>query len=206
EGRALTSAVALALLFFAVAGAMVALIPRTREADPVTIVGLVVAYALLSRVEFEVRSLLALPTQLVVVPMLFLLPLAWVPLLVCAGGAVSRSIDIVWRRVPVDRLILAPVYSWHVLGPVAVLAAAGHPTPRLGDWPLYVAALGAQVGVDFVVSAGRDLYVKGVALLSQLSFVGWAVSVDYLLAPVGLFAERAVVVHCGPVSHYVPRA
>jgi HD-GYP domain-containing protein (c-di-GMP phosphodiesterase class II) len=204
QGRALTSAVALALLFFALSGAMVAVIPRTRAADPVTIVGLVVAYALLSRVEFEVRSLLALPTQLVVVPMLFLLPLEWVPLLVCAGGALSRSIDILWRRVPADRLILAPVYSWHVLGPVAVLAAAGHPTPRLADWPLYVAALGAQVGVDFVVSAGRDLYAKGVSPLSQLPFAGWAFLVDSALAPVGLLAALAGVQHHAAVALVLP--
>ena len=105
---------------------------------------------------------------------------------------------------PVDRLLLAPVYSWHVLGPVAILTAAGEPGPRLADWPIYLAALCAQVAVDFVISAGRDLYAKGVSPLSQLPFAGWAFLVDSALAPVGLLAALASVEHPVAVTLVLP--
>jgi hypothetical protein len=45
----------------------------------------VIAFATLANVEFEVGAGSAIPTQLMFVPMLFLLPLGWVPLAVAAG-------------------------------------------------------------------------------------------------------------------------
>ena len=48
-------------------------------------------YALVSRVEFEIGSGSAVPTQLVLVPMLFALPIGLVPLAVAAGLCCGRS-------------------------------------------------------------------------------------------------------------------
>src|SRR5689334_4382643 len=48
--------------------------------------GLVLAFAALANVEFEIGTRAAIPTQLVFVPMLFLLPLGWVPLAVAAAS------------------------------------------------------------------------------------------------------------------------
>jgi HD-GYP domain-containing protein (c-di-GMP phosphodiesterase class II) len=188
RGRSLWSAVLLAAVFFAVAGALVAFVDAPRSASAGTLLALVVAYALASRVEFEVRTGYAMSTQIVLVPILFIAPLTWAPLLVCTASALSRTFDVVRGRALVDRLLLAPVYSWHVFGPVAVLLAAGDHHPRVGDWPIYAGALAAQFGIDFVVSGGRDWLVRGVAPWTQLRFMGLAFTVDAALAPIGLLA------------------
>ena len=53
--------------------------------------GLVAAYALASRVEFEIGSGSVVPTQVFLVPMLFVLPPAIVPVAVAAGFLLGRS-------------------------------------------------------------------------------------------------------------------
>jgi HD-GYP domain-containing protein (c-di-GMP phosphodiesterase class II) len=192
-GRGLASALLLGAAFLATAVALAASIHSSRTLDATTAMLLVLAYAGLSRVEFEVRTGLAIPTQLVLVPMLFLVPLGAVPLLVCAGGLLSRLVDVAVEHVPADRLLLAPVYSWHVVGPVAVLALHGERPPQLGDWPWYVPALLAQFAFDFAFSGGREWFAKGVTPTSQLPFMGWAFLVDSALAPLGLLAALAAV-------------
>ena len=66
--------------FAVVAGAMALLLPVQHDASPLVWIGLIGAYAAVSRVEFEVGSGAGVPTQLVLVPMLFILPAATVPL------------------------------------------------------------------------------------------------------------------------------
>jgi len=204
RGRGLASALVLGVGFLAVAVSLPSLLASARSPSVSTAVLLVIAYAVLSRVEFEVRTGLALPTQLVVVPMLFLVPLGLAPLLVCAGLVVSRAFDTLVDHVPWDRLLLAPVYSWHAVGPVCVLALHGERAPQLGDWPWYVAALVAQFAFDFAFSAGREWFAKGVAPGSQLPFMGWAFLVDSALAPVGLLAALAAVDHPSAVALVLP--
>ena len=53
-------------------------------------------YALVSRVEFEIGSGSAIPTQLVLVPMLFALPIGVVPLAVAAGLVLRTVADRPW--------------------------------------------------------------------------------------------------------------
>ena len=57
-------------------------------------VALVALYTLVSRVEFPVGAGYVVPTQLVLVPMLVLLPPATVPLLVAAGLVLARLSDL----------------------------------------------------------------------------------------------------------------
>jgi HD-GYP domain-containing protein (c-di-GMP phosphodiesterase class II) len=140
-----------------------------------------------------VRTGSALPTQVVLVPMLLLLPLNLVPFLVALALLLGKTIVPGRGRAPLDRALLVPVYSWHVMGPVAVLALAGERAPRLGDWPIYFAALVAQFAVDFAVSGSREWIVKGVRPSSQLPFMGWVFLVDAGLASVGLLAALAAV-------------
>ena len=76
---------------------------------------------------------------------------------------------------------------------MAVLAAAGVSTPQLGDWPILVAALAAQVLTDNVVASLRDWAGLGVSLKVQPQLFGWVTLVDILLSPVGLLAAMAAV-------------
>jgi len=116
-----------------------------------------------------------------------------VPFLVALALLIGKTIVPGRGRAPLDRALLVPVYSWHVMGPVAVLALAGEHAPRLGDWPVYFAALVAQFAVDFAVSGSREWIVKGVRPSSQLPFMGWVFLVDAALASVGLLAALAAV-------------
>src|SRR6266545_4444294 len=193
--RARRGALAVVASFAGAVGLLVALAPSDRNPSILTVAVLVGAYALGSRVEFEVRTALALPTQLILVPMLFLLPIGYVPLFVAAGLLLGRVPDFVSRRVPLDRALYVPLNAWHSLGPVIVLALAGGGPPRLDRWPLYLGALIAQFGVEFACAAPFDWYVNGVAPTSQLPFMGWAVLVDTALAPIGLAVAIAADGH-----------
>jgi HD-GYP domain-containing protein (c-di-GMP phosphodiesterase class II) len=186
--RARLSAVAVSAAFVVIATALAASLPSDRSPSPAIVGLLVLTYAILYRVRFEVGTGFALPTQLVLVPMLFVLPLGWVPFAVAAGLFLGDSVEYVTGRMPLDHTLTTLPGAVHSLGPVLVLAAAGEGPPRLDQWWLYVAALGAQFLVDAVVSGGREVFSLGVSPLTLLPFMGWAFLVDAALAPVGLLA------------------
>ena len=125
--------------FLAVAVPITVLLPSERSPSALVVFGLIVAYAAAFRLDFEVGAGFAIPTEVVLVPMLFILPLGVVP--ICVAGAIllARMIDGARRALHVERTLLGIGDAWHAVGPVAVLAAAGQTAPRLGHWPLYVA-------------------------------------------------------------------
>ena len=117
-----------------------------RSPGPVLVVVLVLAFAALANVEFEIGPGSAIPTQLVFVPMLFLLPLGWVPLAVAAGSWISLNADVLRGRRHRERVLVLLCSCWYVLGPVLVLLIWGDGPPRWDHWPVYLAALAAQLG------------------------------------------------------------
>jgi HD-GYP domain-containing protein (c-di-GMP phosphodiesterase class II) len=151
-----------------------------------TTLALVAAYAIASQVEFEVGAGWAVPTQLILVPMLFVLPLASVPLLVAGGLVGGELAGRLLRGQHLERLVVVPGNAWHALGPALVLAAAGERGPRWADWALYLGALGAQFACDFGNSVVRERIAFGVSPHSQLGYFGSVWAVDAALAPVGL--------------------
>src|SRR5207253_9198016 len=114
----------LAVPFLVVAVALALLADSTRHAGLWTFVVFVASYALASRIDFEVGTGSAVPTQLVLVPMLALLPVQYVPICVMAGLLLGGLPEYVRGRVPVDRSVLRLVNSWHAVGPALVLVAA----------------------------------------------------------------------------------
>ena len=147
----------------------------------------VLAYALAARVEFEVGEGSAVATQLFLVPMLFVLPLGVVPACVAAAFLLADLPLYVRRKAHPERAFVLLLSSWYVVGPVLVLQLAGEPAPQLSDWPLYVAALGAQFAFDFAASASRARFSFGISPTSQLAPMASVWAVDAALAPVGLF-------------------
>lgn len=105
-----------------------------------------VLYGLLARVRFEVGVGYAIPVQLVLVPMLFVLPLPWVPLCVAIGILFRDPQALLHRRLTPSRAALRLLSAWHAVGPAVVLALApaADRAPRWGAWPIYVAALSAR--------------------------------------------------------------
>jgi HD-GYP domain-containing protein (c-di-GMP phosphodiesterase class II) len=182
--RSRQSALVTLALFGVAAAALAATVHSDRSPNLLTIVALLVAYAVAANVQFEVRTGLALPTQLVLVPMVFLLPLGYVPLFVAGGMLIARLPELL--RVSVDRALLVPGNSAQSFVPVVVLAATGRNGPDLHDWPIYIAALVAQFLVDYCASSAHQWYVNGVDPRSLLSFMGWPFLVDAALAPIGL--------------------
>ena len=193
RGRELAAEAVTAAAFLAVAVALSVLLPAERDFDPGLAVTLVGIYALLARVHFPIGYGFTIPTQLVLVPMLFLVPLGDVPLLVAAGMVLGGLPEYVRGDRHPSRALAAIGDSWHAVGPVAVLAAAGVTAPHLGDWPVLLAALAAQVVTDNVVASLRDWAGLGLSLKIQPQLFGWVTLVDILLSPIGLLAAMAAV-------------
>ena len=81
------------LLYGAPAALLVALlVPSERDVSPLLLVlALLVGHAAVSQVRFEFGVGFVVPEQLVIVPMLLLLPLPYVPLLIAAAGVLGTD-------------------------------------------------------------------------------------------------------------------
>jgi HD-GYP domain-containing protein (c-di-GMP phosphodiesterase class II) len=179
--------------FLAAALLMAGLVPTERSPGAVATLLLVCVYALAFRLDFEIGTGSAVPTQLVLVPMLFVLPTGIVPIAVAAGVTLGSLTEYAGGTLHFERIFLRLVNCWHAIGPALVLAAAGEPEPNLSDWPLYLAALGAQFALDYGSAALREWTALGVAPKVQFRAMGWVYMIDSGLATVGLAVAFATV-------------
>ena len=83
------------------------------------------AYALVARAEFPAGAGFAVPTQIVLVPMLLLLPTPSVPLLVALALLITTSIDASRGAVSRDRVVLSIADAWFAIAPALVLVLGG---------------------------------------------------------------------------------
>jgi HD-GYP domain-containing protein (c-di-GMP phosphodiesterase class II) len=173
-------------LFLAVAGALAVLVPSHRSPSLVTVALLLLAYAVAFRLDFEVGSGSAVPTQLILVPMLFVLPIGMVPLGVAAGILIGNALEYVRGELHIERVFFRLVDSWYAVGPALVLGLAGESQPDLRRWPVYVAALGAQFALDYGSTTFRQWATLGVPPRLHLHTMGSVYVIDAGLAPVGL--------------------
>src|SRR4051812_1394625 len=103
--------------------------------DVVLLIGLVAAC---SQVRLYVGGGYGVPTQLALVPILFLLPPAAAPAMMAAGFACAAAVDIARGRAHPDRALPAIGDAWHAVGPAIVFGLAGSPSPDAGHWLLMV--------------------------------------------------------------------
>ena len=174
--------------FLAAAVAMAALVPWNRPVSAAALAVLVVGYAILSRVEFEVGPGWAVPTQLVFVPMLFLLPVPLVPLCVAGGYLLGALPDYGARRVHPARGLVLLSSSWYAVGPAIVLSLLPAGTPAWRHAPIYLAALATQFAFDAASSTLRERLAFGHSPRALLPAFGWLWMIDSFLAPIGLTA------------------
>ncbi len=163
----------------------------------------VVLYAMVSRVEFEIGTGSAIPTQLVLVPMLFALPVGVVPGLVAIGQVASA----LTRRagpISIDRAVLPVANAIQTIGPTLVIALGGGLPLRWNAWPIYVAALAAQFAVDFAAAGLTTVYIRRVPWRTFAGILRWFVAVDLALAPIGLAIAFATRGHYGLVLGVLP--
>jgi HD-GYP domain-containing protein (c-di-GMP phosphodiesterase class II) len=179
--------------FMAAALATSLLIDSARSPSLLVVLGLAAAYVFALRIEFEIGTGSAIPTQLVLVPMLFLLPVGAVPLVVAACLVAGYVLDARDSGIHLDRVLLRLVNAWHALGPALVLGLAGESAPSWNHIWLYGIALVAQWAFDFCACATRDWLGLGVSPRSLLRYWKSVLQVDAALAPVGLLVAFAAV-------------
>ena len=171
---------------FAVVAIAAVFLPQHRHLSLEALAVCVACYALASRVQFEFAGGYAIPTGAVFVAMWFLLPANLLPIVVCCSLLLGAVPDLARRQMPIDRLALPVVGSWHAVGPALVLYVAGAHAPAWRDAPIYFAALAAQLAFDFTAAFLVTRPVIGIRLVEQLKAVAPAYAVDVLLAPLGV--------------------
>jgi HD-GYP domain-containing protein (c-di-GMP phosphodiesterase class II) len=193
RGRERLAEGAVALAFVAVALAMALLLRSPRGLDGPTLAILVGAYVVCSRAKFDIADGYTVPTELVLVPMLFLLPTPIVPLVVSFGYLLGRLFDYASGRTNIHRAFHAFGDCWHSVGPALVLVAAGAQVLSWQRWPIYLLALIAQFGFDFAATAIRERLIDGTSPRTLAQLVAPVYALDGALAPVGLLVAAAAI-------------
>jgi HD-GYP domain-containing protein (c-di-GMP phosphodiesterase class II) len=185
--------VILGCAFLAAASVLAAVLPWERSLDAAAAALLVLLYAAASRVHLEDGTGHTDPTQVVLVPMLYFLPCPVVPLAVAAGHLVGNLPELLTGRMHPSRAVLSLGNSWYAIAPALVFTLGAAGDPDLSDWPLLVAALGAQFALDFVITALREWAGLGVSPRFQPRLLAWVYLTDACLAPLGLLSSLIIV-------------
>ena len=188
----------LAAGFLAGAGALAALAEPARDWDVVRAVVLVLAFAVAARIELDVGQGYTVPTQLVFIPMLLLLPTTWVPLLVAAGWLLAKLSEVVAGRIHPERAIVAFGNSWFAVGPAAVLVALDADRPAWDLWPAYLVALVAQFAGDLAAATIREGAHVARELISGVYLIDVFLSGPALLAAIASRNEPYAFLAMGP--------
>jgi serine phosphatase RsbU (regulator of sigma subunit) len=152
-----------------------------------TVAGLVLTYAVTADIRFQLGTGFTGPTQLVFVPLLFLVPPLAVPLLVAAGEVLGELRAIARGRAHSERALVALTDSWYSVGPALVVSAFA---PSQG-WYVYVLALAAQFATDFASTAAREWAGTRLPPRRLVPMMGLIYMVDALLTPVGVLVVLA---------------
>jgi putative nucleotidyltransferase with HDIG domain len=167
---------------------------------------LIGALALMARVRFAIGSGFTVPTQLVFVPMLFLLPPEHVPACVALGFVLSSVPDVVRRRWSPARLALRVGDVWFSVGPALVVLAAGGAGSTSRWWWLCPLAFAAQILGDFIAGAVREAINCGARLSETLAEVRWIYAIDAALTPPALLVAFGTADQPGRILLILPLA
>jgi HD-GYP domain-containing protein (c-di-GMP phosphodiesterase class II) len=193
ERRALNTRLAAAVVFL-VASVTLATVARWHQPLSVPRLALVLgAYVLVEQVRFPVAGGWTYPTMLVFVPMLFLLPTPVVPLAAMAAIVLNGVPNYVRRRTPLTRLPADVADAWYAVGPALVIVLGGAQQFSWSHWPIYLAALAAQIVSDMASTIGRCWIGEGINPRVQLPLLFWVYLVDAMLAPLGLLIAASAV-------------
>jgi diguanylate cyclase (GGDEF)-like protein len=154
---------------------------------------LVALFALASQIEFEIGPGSAVPTELVLVPMLFVLPAGIVPLAVALGLLVGGCAERLRSQRHGERVAVLVCSAWHSVGPALVVGFLASGPPAWSRAPLYLLALPAQFALDSASVLLRHRLGRRVPLSRLLPPLGWVATVDAALAPVALLVAFVAV-------------
>jgi HD-GYP domain-containing protein (c-di-GMP phosphodiesterase class II) len=163
-------------------------VPSERDPSVWLVIGLVLGHAVVSRVRFEFGGGYVVPEQLLVVPLMLLGPLNLVPILIAVAGCLAVIPDFTrgsWSR---DRWLSPMADSWSYLAPVVILAALAPGDASLSEVPVYLLALVAQLGTDFLQTMVRNHLLDRVPLHELAKGFAGAVRVELVLSPTAFVA------------------
>jgi HD-GYP domain-containing protein (c-di-GMP phosphodiesterase class II) len=195
-----------ALSFLLCATALAVIAPWETQVSWQALVAFSAAYLVVSGVRFSVSDGTTAPTQIVFLPMLFVLPTPLVPLVVGILAFLARAVRTRLVGNDIRRSVLAFGDSWYALGPALVLVVADAERFSWSHWPLYVVAIGTQVLFDAIAALLRGWFAERVAPGTQLRLLAWIYLVDIELSAVGLLAGAAVSERPGLVLLCLPLA
>ncbi|MCW3012424.1 MAG: metal dependent phosphohydrolase [Solirubrobacterales bacterium] len=173
------------------AAALALLLDDPRQLGLLEGLAFLAAFTVAARIEFQTGAGYAVPTQLVVVPMLFALPGWAVPVIVGLGYVLARSLETSRPALGPERVVGEFANAWYTVAPVLVLVLTDTERIALEHWPVYVAALAAQLLLDALTAALRAGLAFGAHPLELLRELRFAQRLDLVLAPLGLLAALA---------------
>ena len=192
DPRLLVTEAAAAAAFLAGAVALAVFGSSVRSFSMVPLAVAVPMYLAAGRVRFQVGSAWTPPTQLVFVPMLFVLPTPFVPLIV-AACFVADELPQAFGGHPAPTRALARVAdSSYSLGPALVLVLFGGQVFSWANWPLYLLAFVAQIVFDATAGLTRTWFAERVRPRDELPML-WIYVTDACLSCIGLLVAAAAV-------------
>jgi HD-GYP domain-containing protein (c-di-GMP phosphodiesterase class II) len=172
--------------FLLAASLLAALAPWQRSLSLLNLLLVLAAWVVVGRAQFPVAGGSTYPTMLVFVPALFILPTPLVPLVELLANLLRRVPDLIrgQTRPAVIPVLIAD--GWYTLAPALVIVVGGAQLFSWAHWPIYVAALLAQIGFDLAWTVTRCWIGEGISPRVQLPLLSWLYAIDVLLAPLGL--------------------
>ncbi|MGA2927602.1 MAG: HD-GYP domain-containing protein [Solirubrobacteraceae bacterium] len=181
--------------FVIAAGALTCLTPAPGRHSPAVVVMFLLLYAAASRIEFDVGAGYCVPTQLVLIPMLYALPAGWVPLVVASAWVLGKVPTFLSGNRYPDRTVAAVANAWHAVGPALVFALARPGVPRWSDWAVLLAALCAELACDLAGTVTREWLRLGEIPKLPVRLLAPVYLTDVCLSPIGLAIAFAAVGH-----------
>ncbi|HZP72947.1 MAG TPA: HD-GYP domain-containing protein [Gaiellaceae bacterium] len=193
-GREALGRWSLALVVIGGASALLSLAGTHRQPSEWLYPAFVVAYAVVCSLKIEVGSGLALPTELVLVPMLFLLPARAVPMVVVGGMLLAQLPDVARGALAPERAVVRLGSAFFAFGPALVFLAYHEPTATWHGGAVLAGALAAQLLFDYTGSATLERIALRVSPRELVKPLLWAFAFDVLVAPLAfgmVIANRA---------------
>ena len=181
--------------------------PPQRHLELPVVIMVIGVFLICDRVRFAVGPAFTVATQLAFVPMLLLLPTGVVPVVIIGCNLAPLLIPGLREEDgrPSSAAMLARIADCaYCLGPVFVLAIADRHAFSWSDWPIYAAAMAAQIVVDFGCGAARSWVAEGISPREQLPVVVWLYLVDVCLTCTALFVDASAQRHHGLVLLILP--
>lgn len=180
-----------AAAFFVAAGAVALVAGATVSVSVSVVIAVLVVYTAACLVTFDVGTGWSDLSQLVLIPMLFVVPAPLVPLIVVGGRLLARGVGWIRRDLHPSRLLLSVGDAWHSIGPAMVFAVAGLAVPGHDQLWIVAVAFIAQVVVDTVAITLRDWAGLGIPPRVSASETRWVVSQDAMLSCAGVLVAYA---------------